>query len=70
MLFLLSAVFFSKSTFSKNSLRNTFRVSGSLDPDQAEHFVGPDLVPNCFQRLSADDTSTQGAVQPFKIQLK
>ena len=34
-------------------------VSNSLDPDQAQHFIGPDLVPNCFQKLSADDTSRQ-----------
>ena len=33
------------------------RVSNSLDPDQAQHFVGPDLGPNCLQRISADDTS-------------
>ena len=33
---------------------NTIRVSKSLDPDQARHFVGPDLGPNCLQRLSAD----------------
>ena len=29
------------------------------DQDQARHFVGPDLGPNCLQRLSADDTSRQ-----------
>ena len=52
-----SADFFSKATFLKNSFRNTIRVSNSLDSDQAPHFVGPDLGPNCFQRLSADDTS-------------
>ena len=28
-------------------------MSNSLDPDQAEHIVGPDLGPNCLQRLSA-----------------
>ena len=33
---------------------NTIRVSNSLDPDQARHFVGPDLGPNCLQRSSAD----------------
>ena len=27
----------------------------SLGPDQARHYVGPDLHPNCLQRLSADD---------------
>ena len=46
----------SKLTFSKNSYRNTIRVSNSLSPDQAQHFVGPDLDPNCLQRLSADDS--------------
>ena len=30
-----------------------------LDLDQARHFVGPDLGPNCLQKLSADDTSRQ-----------
>ena len=33
---------------------NNILVSNSLDPDQAQHFVGPDLSPNCLQRLSAD----------------
>ena len=27
----------------------------SWDPDQGRHSVGPDLGPNCLQRLSADD---------------
>ena len=27
----------------------TIRVSKSWDPDQARHFVGPDLDPNCLQ---------------------
>ena len=35
----------------------TIWVSNSLDPDQARHFVRPDLGPNCLQRLSADDKS-------------
>ena len=34
-------------------------MSNNLDPDQDRHFVGPDLDPNCLQRLSADDTSRQ-----------
>ena len=29
-------------------------MSNSLDPDQARHFVRPDLDPNCLQRLSVD----------------
>ena len=31
-------------------------MSNSLDPDQAGHFVGPDLGPNCLHKLSADGT--------------
>ena len=34
MLLLSSSVFFSKLFFSKNSFRNTMRVSNGLDPDQ------------------------------------
>ena len=34
-------------------------MSNRLDPDQARHFVGPDLGPNCLQKLSEDDTSRQ-----------
>ena len=33
---------------------NAIRVSNSLDPDQARHFVGPDLGPTCLQSISAD----------------
>ena len=28
-----------------------------MDPDQDRHFVGPDLGPNCLQRLTADEKS-------------
>ena len=34
-------------------------MSNSLDLDQARHFVGPDLVQNCLQRLSADGIGRQ-----------
>ena len=50
---------FSKSAFLKISFRNTTWVSNSLDPDQAGQNVGPDLGPNCLQRLSADNTIWQ-----------
>ena len=39
------AAYFSKLTFSKKYFR-----SKSLDLEQAQHFVGPDLGPNCLQR--------------------
>ena len=47
----VSCLFFSKLTVSKNYFRYTIRVSNSLDPDQARHFVWPGLGPNCFQRV-------------------
>ena len=46
--------FFSKLTFFfliSFSFRKTFTVSNGLDPDEDRHFVGPDLSPNCLQRL-------------------
>ena len=43
-------------TFSKNSFRNTIRVSNSLDADQDGEF-GPDLGPNSLQRLPAEHKS-------------
>ena len=52
-MFLLSSADFFKLTFSKYSFKNSIRVSNSLDPDQGRHSVGPDLDPNCLQRLSA-----------------
>ena len=42
-----------------NSFSNTIRVSNRLDPDQAQNYFGPDLRPNCLQRLSADNTRRQ-----------
>ena len=32
-----------------------FFLSNSLDPDQDLHSVGPELVSNCLQTLSADN---------------
>ena len=47
---MLSADFFGVNFFQS--------VSNNLDPDQDHIFVGPDLGPNCLQRLSADDKSS------------
>ena len=54
-----SADFFQKITFSKSSFRNTIRVSNGLDADQDQLSVGPDLSPNCLQRLSTDGTTNK-----------
>ena len=50
-----SADNFQHYLFSKYPFRNNVRVSNSLDPDKAQHSVGPDLGTNCLQRISADD---------------
>ena len=55
LLFFVNCRFFFKNLlFSNNDFRNNIQVSNSLDPDQAGHFVRPDLGPK--QRLSADCT--------------
>ena len=62
---LSSAGFFSKLTFSKNSFRNTLRVSNSLDPEQDQHIVGPDLgltVCKGNQQTTKVATSTLGVM--------
>ena len=42
-------------------------MSNSLDPDQDRQNVGPDLGPNCLQRLSADDKSCEEREDKFSI---
>ena len=57
MFFLSSADFIlPKSNVFEKFFRNTIKVSNSLDTDQAPRFAGPDSVPNCLQKMSADDT--------------
>ena len=51
-------------SYSKNSFRNTIRVSHSLDPDQE-----PDLDPNCLQRSSASDFIWDFGKLPFPSHL-
>ena len=50
-------IFFSKINFSKKFFQDTQSRSNRLDPDQDRHIVGPDLGPDCLQKLSADDKS-------------
>ena len=69
MLFCHLLIFFQNQLFSKNSFRNSIRVSNSLDPDQNRHFVGPDLDANCLQTLSADDTSKQSYQMSIDMRL-
>ena len=51
MLLLSPASFVSKLTFSKNSFRNTIRVSNGLDTDKGRQSVDPDLVPKLFAKV-------------------
>ena len=60
MLILLSVNIFSNLSFLKNSLGNTIRVSNCLDPDQARHSVGRDLVPTSFQRSWNREVTSNG----------
>ena len=55
LFYLLSADFFFQNQLFQKSFRNTIRVSNSLDPDQAQHFVEPGLGPDCLQRLSSKE---------------
>ena len=41
--------------FLQNLLYKKFFKSNGLDPEQDPRSVGPDLGPNCLQRLSADN---------------
>ena len=50
---------------SKDSSRNTLRMSSSLDRDNAQHLVGPDLGPNCLQMLSAGGPSRQRVIKGY-----
>ena len=45
--------------FFKSFFQKFHHSLNSLDPYQACHLVRPDLGPNCFQRLSADNISKQ-----------
>ena len=52
---ILLLLFLKTFTLSMLDFFNTIRVLSSLDPDQARQNVGPDLGPNCLQRLSANN---------------
>ena len=55
---ILPLLSFQKYPFQIN-FRNTIRVSNSVDPDQAQQNVGPDLDQNFLQRLSAGNNGGQ-----------
>ena len=57
MLWLSSADFFLNYLSQKIISVTHIKGSNGLDPDQGRHSVGPDLGPNCLQRISADDKS-------------
>ena len=65
MLLLSSADFFSKLPCSKNSFEDTIRVSNSLDPDQDQCFVGPDLGPNYLLQCTTGPHSAAGNMSGY-----
>ena len=54
---LLSTADFFQNKLIQIILSGKLSVLIGLDSDQALHFVGPDLGPNCLKRSSADDKS-------------
>ena len=48
--FFLSFLFFFFKLFFFNYFRNSIILSNSLNPDEAQHFVGPNQGTNCLQQ--------------------
>ena len=46
---------------------NSISVPNSLYPDQARHYVGPDLDPNRLQRLSVSTSGGGGVILPTRL---
>ena len=59
MLFCHLRTFFQNLLFQEIISWIQVRVSSSWDPDQARHFVGPDLDPHCLKKSSVDHTYKQ-----------
>ena len=59
---------YKESNQTNKQKKNLSGVSNSLDPDQAQQNVEPDLGPNCLQRLSADNTSKQRVTYSLSCQ--
>ena len=55
--FLSSVEVLLKTNIFNNIIQKKLSVSNSVDPGQAQHFIGPDLGPNYLRRLSGDDKS-------------
>ena len=51
VIFVGNCSFSTKLLFSKISLRNTIRVPNCSDPDQDQHYVGPDHGFKCLQHF-------------------
>ena len=49
ILFCRLLIFISKLTFSKKIFQGYHQSVKQFDPNQAKHFVGPDLGSNCLQ---------------------
>ena len=54
------------SRWLKNCIYHLGQCQNSLDPDQTLCFVGPDMGPNCLQRLSTDLTKVAPCMQRVK----
>ena len=59
--FFCRLLIFFKINLLEKFFQDNIRVSNRFDLDQVRHLVGPDLGPNCLQKLSADDTRRQSS---------
>ena len=66
----LSSVDFSASSCLTMSLRNTIRVSNSLDLDKDRRIVRPGVGSHCLQGLSENKASTHSSVEPQGLRNK
>ena len=59
-------IFFSKFIFFKNFFQEYHQSVKQFGSRLGRHFVGPDLGPNCLQKLSADDHRRHIAKESFR----
>ena len=67
--FFCRLLIFLKIKFFKKNFGNNIRVSNSLDPDQAQNFVDPDLGTNGLQRSSADSNGEKKEAQSSRAKI-
>ena len=61
--FIVACFLFFKIDFLKKIIQENYQsVSNGLETDQDRHHVGPDLGPNCLQKLTTDSKGRASAM--------